>query len=683
MAVSSKKAQNTALLAFCLSVVFFTATLLLGASWQVLAVFFLSMQILAGLLVWGVLVVQFYTRSKAEQEQLDMAQMSKALRQETIFSGGADRTSLFEQAQKRLVFFEKWVLPALSIIIAAVEITVGLLLYQQIGSSIIEWKFQNPLLCLVLVVIISFVSFLLSRYATGMSAETIWRPLRAGGSYLLMTAFLGGFAAVSLGLAQFKYTFGLTILEYSIPWLLVVLGCEILLNTLLDIYRPRVAGQYTVGALDSRLLGLINEPGGLFHTVASAIDYQFGFQVSHTWFYKLLEKAILPLVLLMVLVLYLMTSIVIVGPGQKGVIEHLGSPDTERGGRQIGSGLTFKWPWPFDKVYLYPTDLIQQVNIGFVEGQDKKTNSLLWGQEHYEKEYDLIVASAGVKMGNKQDTVPVGIVRANITILYRIKDVSVYLYHHMDAKQALEAICYRELTLYGTSASVETDDNNIETSLLGKGRLEASRVLRQRIQAAADDTGLGVEIVMCGMQGIHPPPKLAQKYQDVVGAIQTRQASVLRAIAQRNITLTELAGSIDEVDAIYSLVSEYSRVKDTLSPEQNEQKRKEIASLLEQAKGQVFSTVCQARAEAFEKAILAEATGQRFIGQLKAYQANPELYMQIERLKMLEESLGKVRKYIVVADTKDTQVYIVDLQEKLTPSLYDMDPSSIIQGANK
>jgi hypothetical protein len=111
--------------------------------------------------------------------------------------------------------------------------------------------------------------------------------------------------------------------------------------------------------------------------------------------------------------------------------------------------------------------------------------------------------------------------------------------------------------------------------------------------------------------------------------------------------------------------------------------RKDIASLLFKAKGQVFKAVCQAQADAFEKATLAEATGQRFIGQLKAYQANPGLYKKMERLKMLEDSLTQARKYVVVADTKDSQVYIVDLQEKLTPNLTDMDMASIIKDANK
>ena len=683
MTTSSKKAQHTALLALCLSVVFFVATLVLGAAWGSMAVYVLSWQILAGAMVWGALVVQFYHRAMAEQEKLDMARMSQAVRQETIFSGGADRTALFEQAQKRLVFFEKWILPFAGIIIAAVEIVLGALLYRKI-SGIVEWKLQNPLLCAVLMILVSFVSFLISRYATGMSSEAAWRPLRAGGSYLLTTAFLGFFTAVALAFAQFKYPIGLKILEYGIPLLLVVLGCEILLNALLDIYRPRMADQYSQSAFDSRLLGLINEPGGLFHTIAGAIDYQFGFQVSQTWFYKLLEKAILPLILFTAAMLYLMTSVVIIGPGQMGVVEHLGSPEPQRGGRQIGPGLTFKWPWPFDKVYLYPTDLVQNVNVGFVEQEEeKKEKNLLWGKEHYKQEYDLLVASAGMSSGSKQDTVPVGLIRANVPILYRIRDVSAYLYRHVDPRQTLEAICYRELTRFGASATVETDESAIETSLLGRGRLEASRILQQRIQKAADDAGLGVEIVLCGLQGIHPPPKLAQDYQNVVASVQTCQASVLNAMAGRNKMLTELAGSMEEVDALFELVKRYGQVKDSLSPEQNKRMREEIASALKDAKGQVFRVIRQAQAYAFEKATLAEATGLRFQGQLKAYQANPGLYKRIERLKVLEETLEKIRKYVVVADSKDTQVYIVDLQEKLVPSLYDMDVESVIQEANK
>ena len=59
--------------------------------------------------------------------------------------------------------------------------------------------------------------------------------------------------------------------------------------------------------------------------------------------------------------------------------------------------------------------------------------------------------------------------------------------------------------------------------------------------------------------------------------------------------------------------------------------------------------------------------------QVIAYKASPKIYKRLQRLEMLEEALADVRKYVVVADEDDRQVYIVDLKEKLEPSLYDLD----------
>jgi hypothetical protein len=46
----------------------------------------------------------------------------------------------------------------------------------------------------------------------------------------------------------------------------------------------------------------------------------------------------------------------------------------------------------------------------------------------------------------------------------------------------------------------------------------------------------------------------------------------------------------------------------------------------------------------------------------------------------LEEALENIRKYVVVADQNDAQVFIFDAQEKLTPSLYEI---SGLQESNK
>jgi regulator of protease activity HflC (stomatin/prohibitin superfamily) len=670
MNLSSRKARTVSIIAFVLSLLFFIFTLIFGVVTGVLAMYLLSWQILAGLLVWLTLIAQFYQRSLAEQEKLDMSQLAKTVQQETLFSGGADRMALLAVAQKRLKFFERWILPSAAVLIAVYQIIMGLILFYNKVLSPMEWTNRNPLLGAVLMVAVSFICFLFSRYATGMSAEKEWKPLRSGGSYLLTTAILGFALAVSLALSQFKRPQGLVLLNYAIPWLMVVLGAEILLNAIFDIYRPRVAGQYSRAAFDSRLLGMFNEPGGILQTVSHTIDYQFGFKVSQTWFYKLLEKAILPLILFAVLVLYLMSSFVVIGPGYAGVIEYFGTPT-----RDILPGLHMKYPWPIEKVYIYPTDQIQQISIGYKKGdQDQNKKAFLWGEKHFEMEYNLLVA---VETGVQRDkgAVPVSIVQANVPIQYRIKNMRNFLYNHRDAAALLEAICYRELTRFAASAKIEMDEGSgaaLQKSLLGAGRMEASHELHNRIQKAADEAELGVEIVLLGLQGVHPPVQVAKEYEAVVASLQQKQATVLDAQAERNRLLAELAGSIDEVNALYDIAMDYERAREEGDVQRIEQLQTSLRTALSGVEGKVFSTLREAESYAFERANLAKGDGLRFGGQIKSYQASPEIYRRIQRLAMLEESLEKIRKYVVVAEKEDSQVFIVDLQESLNQSLYEM-----------
>ena len=141
---------------------------------------------------------------------------------------------------------------------------------------------------------------------------------------MLSSTILAFLVAVSLALAAFKIDGMVKVMTWVSPVLMIVLGVETAVNTVLDIYRPRIAGQYARSAFDSRLLGMINEPGGILHTFASAIDYQFGFKVSQTWFYKLLEEAVLPLALFAIATLYVLSCMVVVQPGEQAIIERFG-----------------------------------------------------------------------------------------------------------------------------------------------------------------------------------------------------------------------------------------------------------------------------------------------------------------------------------------------------------------------
>ena len=344
MGVSSKRAEYRAITALVLTIIFSAAAFIVGAFSRSFAIYSLSFHLLGTGFIWLVLVIMFHQRSLAEREKLDMTQLAQAENADTIFQASKDQESLFAVAQKRLEVLEKWFVPVFAVLIAAYQITFGIILLDKVRNAL-DLTINAPRLGAVFTAGIAFLSFLISRYVTGMSSEEQWRPLRAGGSYLLSVAIVSFLLAISLALAQFKILIGMTILGWAIPILLIIVGGETALNVLFDIYRPRIRGQYNRSAFDSRLLGVINEPGGIFHTFASMIDYQFGFQVSQTWFYKLLEKAVLPLILFSIVTLYSLSCIVVVEPGEQAIVEHSGRFDQNS---VVGPGWHWKLPWPFE-----------------------------------------------------------------------------------------------------------------------------------------------------------------------------------------------------------------------------------------------------------------------------------------------------------------------------------------------
>jgi len=678
MTVSSKRPIHVALVSLILSIIFFGITFFLGRWSGFFAVSAVSWLILSVAFIWFVLCLQFYQRSLAEQEKLDAGQLVRDKESSAIFQAGSERATLFSAAQRRLEIFEKWFIPIFSALIAVFQIGIGLSLLNAVGAAA-ENELKQPLLCGICMMAIAFISFLISRYATGMSAQPEWKPLRAGGSSLLGVAVLCFALAVILALVYlFNFHTPVNIIAMIIPALLVVLGVETALNLIMDIYRPRLKGRYSRSAFDSRLLGVINEPGGILRSAADAIDYQFGFKASQTWFYKLLEQAIVPLVLFGAVTLYLLSSVVVVEPDEQAIIEHLGNPLNKAGEiRLVDSGLALKWPWPIDIAYKYPTKMISEISVGFIPKVDPKTGEvertpLLWGEKHYEEEYQLLVASEQIGTGSMAGTVPVSLVIAAVPVQYRIKDLYSYIYNHNEPVKLLGSICYRELTKFAASAKIETgDQQDNEDNLLGTGRARAGRILTERIQNAVNEQDLGIEVVFVGLQGIHPPPEVAADYQKVIGAVQKKQALILNAQAERNKTLGPIVGSVDKTEKLYELWLKYQHAEDTDSLEDIERLVKQLDHSFEEAKGTIFKTLRESQSYAFKKEVLARATGDRFAEQLKAYRAAPEIYLQEQRLSMLEEALGDIRKYVVVADQNDTQITIIDLQEKLAPSIYE------------
>ena len=652
MSISSKRAEYLSLTSLFLSILFFVITILLGWWSGYFAIYAVSWLTGASVLIWFVLLIQFHQRALAEQEKLDMSQLA-GRPETTIFETKGEQAHLFAVAQKRLELIEKWFLPVFSTLIAAYQMGIGLYLLGILLKANPATP-KQPLICAVALVAVSFISFLISRYATGLSTEPNWRPLKAGGAIFVGIAVITLALAIVFAFVYFNFLVSiLTVFNWLIPILLIILGGETALNVILDIYRPRLKEQYSRSAFDSRLLGIINEPGGILHTAAAAIDYQFGFKVSQTWFYKLLEKAIVPLVLFGAASIYLLSCVVVVGPDEQAIVEHFGSAVKEAPAARLHEqtagvkiyqpGIMFKWPWPIDIAYKYPTNRVMELSIGFVPDIDPKTGQpqrgpKLWGRAHYKEEYQLLVASRQVSSSNEAGAVPVSIVLASIPVQYKVKDLYSFLYNYgiyeksdrskgFQAEKMLEAICYQELTRFAAGAKIEVDSEaDLAHSLLGAGRLEAKEELTNAIQRAADKAGLGVEVIFVGMQGIHPPIELAADYQKVVGAVQKKQALILNAEAASNKTLTSLAGSLDKSRELYRLATQYQNSKDRIDAEKSKELSKQIDKAFTDAEGDIFAALREAQSYAYQKATIARATGERFAGQLKAFEAAPKIY---------------------------------------------------------
>src|SRR5262249_26491095 len=141
-----------------------------------------------------------------------------------------------------------------------------------------------------------------------------------------------------------------------------------------------------------RVVGLLGQPEGLITTAAEALDYQFGFKVSETWFYQLFfERALKWLLLAQLAVLVLSTGVVFIEAGEQGLLERFGKP--VQGRTLLNPGAHLKWPWPIERVYRFRTEQIQSFDVGFVPDPEKeKETVILWTVAHT-KEDNFLVAN--------------------------------------------------------------------------------------------------------------------------------------------------------------------------------------------------------------------------------------------------------------------------------------------------
>jgi membrane protease subunit HflK len=590
-----------------------------GSDTALASAVFLLLGFLVALVSW----FQMRLEAREQLENLEIDELNKNSASAALFESAEIGVRPARRAREQ---FERVMVPGFTV----------LFLFLQAGLALVLWKgwlrsgAANPevtTLVMTLFAIFGIGLFLLGKFSAGLALLEKQRLLRPAAGYLLLNAVLcfvvaGTSAAFWFGGAKVDQW-----VSRALQVLLAIAALETLVTLILEIYRPRIKGQAARLHYESRLIGMVGQPEGFVRTLAHALDYQFGFKVSETGFYRFIEENLSKLLLGQLVVLLLFTTFAVIEPGEQGLLERFGRPVAGR--EVLDPGLHFKLPWPVDLVHRHRTFALQDILVGSEpeeeeDGHDhahEESPVILWTVAHNHEEFNFIVAHAGAGgRGQLQQADLANLLTIGIPIQFEVTNIVHWARRHANPKRTLQQLAFREAVKL--MVSVNYDD------VLADGRLKAAAELRARLQVRANELELGVRIVFVGVNDVHPPVAVTPAYEEVVAAHQQKQTNILAAEAFRAEKIpaarADAKRKLDEAES-YRL----ARISDVM------------------------------------------ATAGQFTNQLIAYSASPEVYRQRRYLETLTRAAGPVRK-LVIGATNTTEVIYLNLEDKIRADLEDL-----------
>lgn len=574
-------------------------------------------------------------------EELEMQALDQTRGNESLFSGAAEDAYPARNARRQ---FEKWVVPGFSILVLLGQ-ALGL---WWISSELNDWTTGPDKSQAVLSIMFSglfvVILFLMGKYSAGLARMDSQELLRPGASYML----LGSVVSTAVVIAETASYFGYPVWEKGIAWavfiVIAISAMENVATLILEIYRPRTDDKKARLMYDSRLIGLLGQPGGLISTAAQTLDYQFGFKVSETWFYRYLEQKLALILAIQFVALFLSSSFAVIHANEKAVLERFGNKSEN----VLEAGFHFKYPWPIDKIYRYKTGEIQSFTLGVVdeahnEEETHATKVLLWTTQHNhgssmdpEQNFNMIVASNDAVAGNAAEAAPVNLLTVSIPVQYRINDLNKWVSNTANAGSLLQKLAMREVTKYLIKVDID--------ELMGSGRAAAQDALKKAIGDQATEHNLGAEVLFVGLQDIHPP----------VG--QTEQSKRDGGVAENyeKVIVAQLNAETNRLGAL-----RYS------------------ASKVPQAQATAAENLAKAKGVRTNKVALAQAEAKRFANQIAAFESAPTVYKTRMKLESFKAATEGARKYIL-SDPANRDVINLELQDQLRSDLLDVtvDPEN-------
>lgn len=687
--LSFKRAASVSMLGFAIQVVITLILLLYGLYARDHAAQSASFFSLVGVLVWLVLLLLFDQHRRERVEAMEAEALAGEAATSVFEEGAAD----LRVASRRLQTWYRFVIPITGLLIGGALIGLG------------AWRFGGGRLsakpgglheaelrgwAIAFGLIIAFVGFVFARFVSGMAKQALWANLRGGAAYAVGSAIIG----LSIAVAQFVDVAGSDsvrrLLVVGIPILTMGLGVEVLLNFLLDLYRPRKKGVFPRPAFDSRVLAFASAPDRIARSIGEALDYQFGFGVQETWFYRLVLRSWPLLVVGGVLVVWVLSAFAVVSPDQRGMVLRFGGVVREN----IGPGLHLKAPWPIDRVVVpevaergvdgevrilgHTATGVRTLQLGTPPAEG--TGPILWTNEHVREEvFHICQPARSVDAQGVDSSRDLALVATEVPVTYAVTDPKLYdeLGPPGGREDILRVSGQRAVTLFLSAISID--------QILGADRSELADQIGQAVQAAfaklnpgPDGTprGAGVEVLSVNISHMHPPRDVAPKFEQVVIAEQHREAKIETARAQEVVALSGVAGSVEAAQRIVAELDAYDSLRaGGESGAALAEQEAVVSGLMATAQGEAVTVLAAAQAERWKQHMGAWAESIRYEGMVTSFEAAPLVYRAGLYFDALRASLADSRIYLVGAGVPNLHVREELQSSQVGTDLFTKDPN--------
>jgi len=650
-----------------------------------------SMPVLTGVVVWMSLVIVFHQHRLERLEALE--------RDELAAERGEDGTGIFAEgdtdvAARRLRLMHTWLMPAASLLVAALLVWLGwgtLAWFGKLDDPDVQvtpfgvganlgWQ-------LAIALGLALIAFIFSRFVAGMAARPAWANLRGGAGHMVGNALV--LLAIAIGIA-FRFFEKPAVLEgvaYGLAIYMLLLAAEIVLNFVLNLYRPRRPGEVPRPAFDSRILSLFAAPDSIVRSINEAINYQFGFDITSSWGYQLLLRSAVWLFVFALGSLVALSAIVVVEPGHQAV--------RLRGGAVVGEvhegSLFMKWPWPVETVVSMDAARVREISLN---GTPRKVGEVFLWDPNEEAENPLFLVAADPLPNEIARTVdrlvtdvdavedvadPVtvepasgsgpqvsnqfALVDADVILRYRVRPGGLidFLSFCNGVKPRRSTLDMREQALQELALRVVTQTLStlsLEDVLSPRGSTLPS-TLRGRVQEIFDEAGTGVEVVSIAIPALRPPNEAVTMFEELSIDTQNSQKTLEEARRMADSSLAALVGDadlarsiVDRIRALLALEAQKGRDDPEVLAE-----RVAIQGLLRDSPGMISSFLAAARSLRWQIHMEARRNAAEVLGQVASYAAAPEVYRQRRIMDVFKESLPRLRaKYVLGVDPRRTDL---------------------------